>query len=118
MPVFFLFVEELCQLLQFFLLIGIPFIVEAFAELFEGGLYDPVMRQGFEIGCYGWYGNSFEIAVYVLVREDLAAHGVDEELDTLLRAEPFGVFVVGGLYIGQYELAGDIDRLNGNIQQF
>ena len=47
--------------------------------------------------------------------EDLAAHGIDKELDTLLRAQLFRVFVVVGLDIRENKLARDIYRFYGDI---
>ena len=96
----------------------VAFVVEAFGEFFQGCLDDPVVREGFEIGSYGWHGNAFEIALYILMCEDLTAGRVDEELDALHGAEFFGVLVVVRFYIGKYELAWDVDGLYRDVQQF
>ena len=63
----FLFIEQFREIEQLFCFVCISFVVEAFAELFERGLDDPIVGEGFEIRGDGRNGNAFEIAFYVLV---------------------------------------------------
>jgi hypothetical protein len=115
---FFLFVEQFGEVQELFLFIIVAFVVEAFGEFLQRCLDDPVVRQGFEIGSDGWNGNAFEIAFHILMCKDLTAGWVDKELDTLHRAELFGVLIVIGFYISEDELPWNIDSLYRDVQQF